>query len=351
MRVELLRRLVDDRSVRRRCRVFPRWTRTPSPPMSAGANIGTRSVAAVVVTHEPDIDALVSALLETSRQAIGIVVVDNGSQSQVRLMHHLEPLAGVVLVRLDENRGIAAALNLGVRRLAAEGYGHSWVLTLDQDTVLHPGAINTLLGSLELLDASTREDCAVVGLRHKPVKVPRGPWRWVVRDHRDRDLGHGFRERRFLITSGNLVRREVAEAVPYEEKLFMDQVDHAFCATVRTRGWSVLEYSGVLMDHEMGKSVEVRGTVRQYETGQRLYYIARNSTFLVLRRQLPVSAYAAQLLSWSWAYAAVNGPSAVPREMAILLAGLGDGILRRLGQRRYWFLAEPGERRGAPRAT
>jgi rhamnosyltransferase len=152
-----------------------------------------------------------------------------------------------------------------------------------------------------------------------------------------------------LITSGNLVRREVAETIPYEEPLFIDQVDYAFCAAVRSRGWRILECTDVLMDHQIGKSVEAAG-VRRYETGQRLYYIVRNSTFLVLRRRLPASVYLAQLVSWGWAYAVVNGLSAVPREMAILVAGLADGILRRLGQRRYWFLAEPRKRRAEPHA-
>ena len=317
-----------------------------SSPMRGGANSGTGSVAAVVVTHEPDIDAFVLTLHETTRQVSRTVVVDNGSQYQVPLMHRLELLPGVALIRLGENRGIAAALNIGVRRLAAEGRDHTWVLTLDQDTVLHPGAINSLLGSLDLLDATTRNECGVVGLRHKPVDVPRGPWRWAERDCRVRDVGNGLRERRLLITSGNLVRRKVAEAIPYEEPFFVDQVDYAFCAAVRSRGWRVFEFMDVLMDHQIGESFETRRRVRRYETGQRLYYITRNSTLLVLRRQLPLSVYLAQLLSWTWAYGAVNGPSAVPREMAIILAGLGDGILRRLGQRQYWFLAEPRKHRG-----
>ena len=317
--------------------------------MSGGTSSGAGSVTAVVVTHEPDVDALVITLLETSRQVSRTVVVDNGSQSQVELMRRLESLPGVVLIRLDRNRGIAAALNLAVRRLAAEGHDHTWVLTLDQDTLLHPGAVDSLLGSLDLLDASTRDECGVVGMRHKPVEVPQGPWRWAERHVRVRDLGHGLRERRLLITSGNLVRREVAETIPYEEPLFIDQVDYAFCAAVRSRGWRILECTDVLMDHQIGKSVEAAG-VRRYETGQRLYYIVRNSTFLVLRRQLPASVYLAQLVSWGWAYAVVNGLSAVPREMAILVAGLADGILRRLGQRRYWFLAEPRKRRAEPHA-
>jgi len=319
-------------------------------PLGDGSKSGTGSVAAVVVTYEPDIAALVQALLETSRQVVRVVVVDNGSHSQVTLMRQLEQLPGVVLIRLDRNLGVAAALNIGVRHLTAEGSHHDWVLTRDQDTLLYPGAINTLLGSLELLDTRTREQCGVVGLAYKPVKAPHGPWQCAGRDSRVIASTHGLRERRLVITSGNLVRREVAETIPYDESLFMDQVDHAFCATVRSHGWRVFEYTDVLMDHQIGKSVEVRGRMRSYETGQRLYYVVRNSTFLLLRGRIPIGVYLAQLLSLGWAYAVVNGPSAALREMAILLVGLGDGILRRLGQRTYWFLAEPGKDRGESQA-
>jgi GT2 family glycosyltransferase len=167
-------------------------------------------------------------------------------------MRQLEQLPGVVLIRLDRNLGVAAALNIGVRHLTAEGSHHDWVLTLDQDTLLYPGAINTLLGSLELLDTRTREQCGVVGLAYKPVKAPHGPWQCAGRDSRVIASTHGLRERRLVITSGNLVRREVAETIPYDESLFMDQVDHAFCATVRSHGWRVFEYTDVLMDHQIG---------------------------------------------------------------------------------------------------
>jgi rhamnosyltransferase len=265
-------------------------------------------------------------------------------------MRYLEPLPRVVLIRLDENRGIGTALNIGIRFLAAEEYDHAWVLTLDQDTFLRAGAIDTLLGSFELLDARTRDECGVVGLSYEPFVAPHGPWKWAMRARRFRDLEHGLRERRLLITSGNLVRREVAETIPYDESLFMDQVDHAFCSTVRSHGWRILEYTDVLMDHQIGKSVEVNGRLRHYETGQRLYYIVRNSTFLLLRGRIPASLYVAQLLSLSWTYAAVNGPRSVPQETAIILAGFGDGILGRLGQRRYWFFPDPGEHIGDPQA-
>ena len=81
--------------------------------MNAAASRAEASVAAVVVTYEPDIDALVQMLSETSRQVVGIVVVDNGSKSQSSIAQYLEPLPKVALVKLADNLGIAAALTLG----------------------------------------------------------------------------------------------------------------------------------------------------------------------------------------------------------------------------------------------
>jgi rhamnosyltransferase len=312
--------------------------------MSGAAKDTKASVAAVVVTHDPDIDALVRTLLETSRQVSRIVVVDNASKSQLNLQQALETLPDVAFVGLDENHGIASALNHGVRELTVRGYDYSWLLTLDQDTSLHPRAICIVLSSLDLIDVRTRQECGIVGLRYEAVELPRGFTRWTEPSRHVHALGHGLREKRLLITSGNLVRRQVAEAIQYEESFFMDQVDHAFCASVRSHGWRVLEYDTVLMNHQIGKPVEVRGMLRQYEPGQRLYYIVRNSTSLLLHRQLPARFYIVQLLSWSGAYALVNGLLAIPRELMIVLAGLWDGILGRLGQRQYRFLAEPRAR-------
>lgn len=70
-----------------------------------------------------------------------LLVVDNGSGDGT--VAYLER-EGVPHVALPENRGFAAAVNLGAARTAAPA-----VLVLNADTVLEPGAVGTLLDALE----------------------------------------------------------------------------------------------------------------------------------------------------------------------------------------------------------
>jgi rhamnosyltransferase len=300
-------------------------------------------VAAVVVTYEPELPRFLAALAVTLAQVDRVVVVDNGSREQDRLAAQLAGVQGVETVLLADNLGVAAALNHGVRRLAAGE--HDFVLTLDQDTVLHEGAVATVLGAFNKLDATERGRCGVLAMAHRP---PRrwpsiaDPGSWAGSGVEE---GEGFRRRRLLITSGNLVRRVVAETVPYEESLFVDQVDFAFSLAVRAHGWSLLEYTTVLMDHPVGQLLEAGGRTWRYEHGQRLYYIVRNSTWLVLRSRLPASVYVMQLATWARAYLHVNGSMALPRLAAVVALGLADGVRGRLGRRSYALLAEPARRR------
>lgn len=310
--------------------------------MGAGERTG---VAAIVVSYEPELPAFVASVANTAAQVDRVVVVDNGSSNQAGVAAELAELAKVEVLLQEDNLGIATALNNGVRRLSENGL-HAWVLTLDQDTVLREGAVATVLDAFGRLDEAVKRRCGVVALAYRPVRDGHGIRRWLGRRSATSDVGGGFRERRLLITSGNLVRREVAESVPYEGELFIDQVDSAFSLAVRARGWSLLDFPMLLMDHQVGQLFEAGGRVWRYQPGQRLYYIARNSTELVLRAHLPLGVYLMQLAVWMRAYLHVNGLRALPRLTTIVVVGLFDGATRRLGRRSYGILAEPARRRG-----
>jgi GT2 family glycosyltransferase len=132
----------------------------------------------------------------------------------------------------------------------------------------------------------------------------------------------------------------VAADVSFEERLFIDQVDYAFCSAVREAGWRLLELKQVLMDHRIGREVPVGDGMRRYEPGQRLYYIIRNSAYLTFRRRLPPTVFLAQLLTWTRSYLGANGAKSFGRYVAIVSSGLGDCVLGRFGRREYRFLRE-----------
>jgi rhamnosyltransferase len=298
------------------------------------------SVAAVVVTFQPDLGRLERVLRALAPQAGSVVIVDNGSAAEAEIGALLDAVGVGSLIALGENRGIAAGFNAGVEAALATREDIEWILTLDQDSILDAAAVSTALNSLEHEDEHLRLRCGIVGLRHRPISPTQGLWRLA---ERRLDLGdHGeFRERLLLISSGNLVRSRVASTVSFQEQLFMDQVDFAFCADVRDAGWRLLEIKQVLMDHRIGLEVRVGRGRRSYESGQRLYYIVRNSAYLMIRGRLPPTVFLAQLLTWSRSYLETNGAKSLGRYLAIVSAGLGDCSLGRFGPRKYPFLREP----------
>ena len=88
------------------------------------------NTATVIVTYNPDKD-FAANLLQAHAITDLVVVVDNGSQN-LSFVRESVRAAGTELIALDENRGIAAALNIGIRR--ALDAGKEWILTLDDDS-------------------------------------------------------------------------------------------------------------------------------------------------------------------------------------------------------------------------
>ena len=72
------------------------------------------NTATVIVTYNPDKD-FAANLLQAHAITDLVVVVDNGSQN-LSFVRESVRAAGTELIALDENRGIAAALNIGIRR-------------------------------------------------------------------------------------------------------------------------------------------------------------------------------------------------------------------------------------------
>jgi Predicted glycosyltransferases len=101
-----------------------------------------------------------SALLAACLESLGactlplrIVVVDNASQDESVLLTQTR-FPTVEVCALESNRGFAAATNIGFRRLAGANETPAlsripFTLVLNPDTVVHPGAVETLVRFLQ----------------------------------------------------------------------------------------------------------------------------------------------------------------------------------------------------------
>jgi len=215
-----------------------------------------------------------SALVAAHDEQLLGVVVDNGSVlDNVAVVQRCCEEYGWQTICNKDNMGIAYALNQGIRYALEHGY--RWVLTLDQDSLVTPGMVDTMLNVYESLGSDERKITA--GLFATPVE------KGIAQPGDFRSAPDSKRYTKVLtgITSGNLLRTEVFEKVGFfDEKLFIDYVDHDFYLRLASAGYQLLECQGAKLIHQRGNYTERRllgkCTATTNHSALRRYYITRN---------------------------------------------------------------------------
>jgi rhamnosyltransferase len=239
--------------------------------------VAPADLCAVVVTYHPDGSAY-DCLRAIRAEAAHLVIVANSAEAQVRELRS----AAVTVVENPANVGVAAALNQGVR--AARDRGYRWILFLDQDTKVLPGAIAELAGILNDCRAEFGDRLGLLGTNFFHVLadgsvaeagVPCVPGRrWIERD--------------MVITSGTVLGLEAFGAIgPFAEEYFIDHVDHEYCLRARRRGFAIVRTVQPLVVHRLGMSrlrsavvlPGIRRILHNYSPLRR-YYQARNLRLL-----------------------------------------------------------------------
>jgi rhamnosyltransferase len=237
-------------------------------------------VIAVVPTYHPDHD-VVSNMRGLIGQVDRLIVVDDGSgASAAGVLDEIARLGASTLV-LDRNRGIAGALNAGVREALADGA--DFVVTTDQDTLLPAGYIEASLATFAQANPVTRLGIVCADRVNGQPSLPT----WTSPE------GLGLVPE--AIQSGFVIAREVFDrAGLFDERLVIDCVDTEYCIRVRDRGFRIAIARGTDIAHELGEMVPFRpfglrlpnrtGAFEyQYHSPFRQYYIVRNNIDLVYR--------------------------------------------------------------------
>ncbi|MDR5700365.1 glycosyltransferase [Agromyces aerolatus] len=237
-------------------------------------------VIAVVPTYHPDHD-VVAHMRALRAQVDRLIVVDDGSGPAADgVLAEIEGLEASV-VRLGRNRGIAGALNAGVREALADGA--DFVVTTDQDTDLPADYVADCLATFRAANPVTRLGIVCADRVNGQPSLPT----WTSPE------GLGLVPE--AIQSGFVVAREVFErAGLFDERLVIDCVDTEYCIRVRDRGFRIAIARGTDIAHELGEMVPFRpfGLRRRNRTGAfeyqyhspfRQYYIVRNNIDLVYR--------------------------------------------------------------------
>jgi hypothetical protein len=206
-------------------------------------------------------------------QRCDVWVVDNasadGSADLVRQRYpwvRLEPLA--------DNRGFTAANNLALRHwLAAGDGGPAWLLLLNPDTAVRPGAIATLIAALEAAPDAAMAGPALVypngDFQHAAFHFPGVVQTWldlvpIARLADSRFNGRYPRARYsagqpfdvdFVLGACMLLRRTAVQRVgPLDERYFMYCEEIDWCRRLRAAGWRTLCVPGATVLHHGGAS-------------------------------------------------------------------------------------------------
>src|ERR1700691_5221523 len=198
--------------------------------IAARAADPARFVAAVIITYNC-YTSIERTILAVANEVSRVIIVDNGSEPEalnaIRSAIDRNRLQSCEFLPQGRNLGIGAALNVGVR--AALSAGAEYVLTLDDDTEVFPGAVAELVRCYT--DHEGRH-VGIVGARWITSNTfsgtsctQEGPPRSVER----------------LPSFGCLIRREAFESVGmFREDYFLNHTDYEYCARIIGAGWQVL---------------------------------------------------------------------------------------------------------------
>ena len=215
-------------------------------------------IAAVVILYNPTSDVLTN--IETYKNYVDYVIcVDNTNNDNFKTY-----CSDYTYIPLYENKGIATALNIGVKK--AEFYACDSVLTMDQDSSF----ANNIIGIYRTYLKSLSKDVKML--------VPSYIFSRAKNVEKDQFIT-------FAMQSAALIEISVFHEIGYfEEKLFIDVVDYEFCLRLISRKYRILQIAKAKLNHSPAhtKDFSVFGFkfAYGYDSCVRYYYQARNLLYV-----------------------------------------------------------------------
>lgn len=280
-----------------------------------------RRVAAVVTTFQGG-ESLRPHLERIVEQVEVVVIVDDSGDPSREDVFTFAGMEKAIVLRNEENLGIAAALNRGIAQAGAMGC--DWIITLDDDTLVSRTYMDDVFSFVQ---AGAQPSAGLIACSREG-SVPSAP-----------DDPCGYKIKRTLITSGCVFEfRTFQEMGGFDEGLFIDLVDFDFCTRLRQSGRSLVLLNKAGMAHRVGsaRTVRVLGmTIVVYHHAPfRLYYQMRN-VFLFARKHLafdPVLSLYLLLDAFRLPLKALFFESRKRARLFYLCTGLLDGLRGRTGR-------------------
>ena len=242
---------------------------------------------AIVITHNPDITALLKLLSQLNRET-DFIVIDNGSAEIGRLAESITVYDRCrELKRFGDNEGLACALNAGIKW--AQDRGVDYVFLFDQDSSPCDLFVNRMIVAYKSANEWSRQGIAAVGPRIiNPQSMRQTPFklfnRLMLRSDRLFEGCDSHFVADFLITSGTmLILKHIEDIGDMKESYFIDNVDLEWCFRAKSKGYDLVGTDEAVLYHTIGErsmSPLVRTGIMAQHNPARTYYSSRNRTHL-----------------------------------------------------------------------
>lgn len=232
------------------------------------------NVAAIIITYNVG-EGFEQRVQNLKDKVEEIIIVDNGSSEKtLKILKKVEELATIIY--LDKNNGIAYALNRGIEYALKKHY--KWILTLDHDSEVTQDMIMNMLKCYNSLEVENQDKIAMLVPRHIEENDSKD-------NNRDENLNELYTEVLTEITSGSLTKAEVySKYGMYDEKLFIDLVDHDYCLDLKQKGLHIIQVNSAILLHNLGETTKKKLLGVQLlptnHSALRRYYMTRNRFYI-----------------------------------------------------------------------
>lgn len=188
--------------------------------------------AGVVLFNPDDVERVKKCLSNVASQVEKVYIYDNSTVSV-----ELEYPDNCVYLTENANLGIAHALNVIMRKAQEDGY--KWVITIDQDSIVPLGMIESFETIIEHSSDRIGIICPQVIDRRRIYSKPVS--------------SNGTQQMTKAITSASCTSVKAWEEVgAFDEWLFIDLVDNEFCKRLTCSGYQILRVNKWILDQEFG---------------------------------------------------------------------------------------------------
>ncbi|WP_075657608.1 glycosyltransferase family 2 protein [Pseudochrobactrum sp. B5] len=292
------------------------------------------SIAAIIVTFNPDLAQLSQLVKNLQSQSVSVVIVDNKSNTD--LSDFVKKIdRPVQFAPLDQNYGIAKAHNVGIQ-IARESE-FEYVLLMDQDSIPAGNMVRTLYAEAKKkMQAGIKLAC--VGPRYEDPRQKNPPPFISIKGIRH--VRHTCSrpedviEVDYLISSGSLIPLSTLNVVgDMKEELFIDYVDIEWGLRAQRNGFASFGLCGAYMEHDLGDDpIVFFGRKIPIHSPLRHYYHFRNAIWLYKQSEPKANwkVVDATRLVRKFVFYSIFTKNSL-QHFKMMTLGIFDGITNRMG--------------------